>query len=359
MDIIYDSEDIIAIYNSGDHSYGSIIHFSGALVSQGQIPPWAKSVFSKWPGDTILISPKNKKYFAPTLVESLFLQLPKLRKPIIVLGSSMGAYAALKYSRKINADATLAFSPQYAISPHEAPFDKRRHAFYNANIHGNMAVKSSDVSGRVSVFYDPDIALDKLHAEEILKKVRTAHIIPVIYSGHDLFRIFHDQGSMVGAIEEVLKGSERIQSQYIRNVKKKSLNYFVNLSQSLAYRKKFSLASKVIDKAFDEFGKRRPLYFCRSRVLEAKGDLEGAFRDFLLGFNMSSYNPNHEDIAFGKKLASHLGLGEEALKLAELTVKVSPFQPEYHIAFISELLAQKKVQGCRNGYFRCFTKVPH
>jgi hypothetical protein len=97
------------------------------------------------------------------------------------MGSSMGGYAALKYSRYLSADAVLACSPQFAISPHEAPFDSNRHAFYNGGLHGDMAIRSVDVFGKVSIFYDPTTRLDKLHAKAIEEAVLPVKLVPVLY----------------------------------------------------------------------------------------------------------------------------------------------------------------------------------
>jgi|GEM_PF-4734855 hypothetical protein len=88
--VLYDSDTVQALHHEGSAAHGSLVHFSGALINQGQTPPWARATFSKWQGDTILISPRDKSYFARDLVAPLLACLPALRAPVIVMGSSMG-----------------------------------------------------------------------------------------------------------------------------------------------------------------------------------------------------------------------------------------------------------------------------
>lgn len=44
---------------------------------------------------------------------------------IMTYGSSMGAYAAIRFAGAVDADACLALSPQYSINPAKAPFETR------------------------------------------------------------------------------------------------------------------------------------------------------------------------------------------------------------------------------------------
>lgn len=344
MNVLYESDELLVLHNVGDPAHGSVVHFSGALINQGQSPPWAESIFSKWRGDTILISPRNKGYFSPISIQPLLARLPVLQKPVVVMGSSMGGYGALKYSGCLDADAVLAFSPQYAVSPHEAPFDRGRHAFYNAELHGDMAIKKLDVSGAISVFYDPCIALDSLHALAIHAAVDTANLVPARYSGHDLFRIFSNQSSLTAAVNNTLSETKKSQQTYIRTIKKKSTNYYVNLAETLVRKKKTSIAFEVIESAFLKFGKNRPLVFSKARVLQSLDETQAAYEAFSEGMDMNAYTPEHSDLAFGGRLAAALGLESEAVSLLRMSVEKNPFRPEHHIVYIDELLKQGQIE---------------
>jgi tetratricopeptide (TPR) repeat protein len=256
----------------------------------------------------------------------------------------MGGYGALKYSGYLGADAVLAFSPQFSVSPHEAPFDCGRHAFYNAELHSNMAIMEKDVSGKVSIFYDSNIALDRLHALAICAEVNTARLVSAAYSGHDMFRIFQNQTSLTGAIVNTLREANSSQRDYVRRLKKKSDNYYVNLANALVRRGKFSAALRTIDSAFLKFGRRRSLYFAKARALSSKGETEAAFEAFNTGLNLASHPPEQHDLAFGASLASVLGLKSESLHLFRMSVEKNPFRPVHHTLYIDELLEQGQVR---------------
>ena len=58
----------------------------------------------------------------------------------LTYGVSMGGYGALKYSRKLCADAALVFGPQYSIDPDlVGHFDSRYADFYIAGTHTGRA----------------------------------------------------------------------------------------------------------------------------------------------------------------------------------------------------------------------------
>ena len=79
-------------------------------------------------------------------------------KEIVTYGSSMGAYAALKFSNALNAKRAVCLSPIFSPDPAKPPFEKR----WNSD------------ARRIN-FIDDDMGKDIRHAAEIFILVDTTH----------------------------------------------------------------------------------------------------------------------------------------------------------------------------------------
>lgn len=80
-------------------------------------------------------------------------------------GSSMGAFAALTFSRDLGLTDVLAFSPQFSINPREPPYDGRweAHGKRLTFIH-KPAGRLSDTA-RIRIYFGGDDAMDRAQAE--------------------------------------------------------------------------------------------------------------------------------------------------------------------------------------------------
>jgi hypothetical protein len=104
---------------------------------------------------------------------------------IVVYGSSMGAYAAIKFSSLLNAGTVIALSPQWSITEADiGSFDDRFKTYVSPDLHDGMAIRSGDASGSVYVFVDPAHEADVQHIERI-SNVIACHIVPVRCVGHN------------------------------------------------------------------------------------------------------------------------------------------------------------------------------
>jgi tetratricopeptide (TPR) repeat protein len=86
----------------------------------------------------------------------------------VLYGHSMGAYAAVAYSRALGADAVLACNPQSSIDPADAThFDRRYIRYFDPALRGGIAIQTVDLAGRVYLLYDPYHNADAEHVRRI------------------------------------------------------------------------------------------------------------------------------------------------------------------------------------------------
>lgn len=111
---------------------------------------------------------------------------------ILAYGSSMGAYAAIRFADLIGANAVLALAPQYSIDPAKVPWETRwlqdgARIRWREALDGPIRCKAVPF-----LVYDP-ISDDLRHAERIAADIAIRRI-PVPFSGHPVTTYLGDTG---------------------------------------------------------------------------------------------------------------------------------------------------------------------
>lgn len=132
---------------------------------------WGEETLRKAGFDTVGFVCKSNCWFPLEEMERLAKYVHERSKyyhKIILYGSSMGAYAAVKFSRLLGADASLAFSPQYSIDPNDVMgYDHRLSNYFKIAVNQDMAVKPSDLAGTIYLFCDYSVTEDKWNCDKI------------------------------------------------------------------------------------------------------------------------------------------------------------------------------------------------
>jgi hypothetical protein len=104
----------------------------------------------------------------------------------LVFGSSMGGYAAIKYSRLLGATHVVAYCPQWSIDPQDCGDNPSGYeACFTPNMAG-MAIAPSDMAGSIYQFFDPAHAVDAFHAGMIQRLNPAVRACHVYYAAHHL-----------------------------------------------------------------------------------------------------------------------------------------------------------------------------
>ncbi|MCQ4158996.1 hypothetical protein NON00_03540 [Roseomonas sp. GC11] len=180
--------------------------------------------------------------------EDMALLLPALREKlagyerVILYGFSMGAYAALKYSRALGADAVLAFAPQFSITPEDVgAFDKRRPAtYYQPALHDGMRITAGDIGGAVTLFYDPFFKGDVRHAGRILECCPAARTVLTPFSNHETLRFAIDTKVIQPVLQALIDGAPLAPAtirQMLRARRRASARYLAEATARLERRR--------------------------------------------------------------------------------------------------------------------------
>jgi hypothetical protein len=110
---------------------------------------------------------------------------------VVTYGSSMGAYAALKYSRRLGAHTAVAFSPQYSIDPEVVgSFDHRYLKQFRPELNRGAEIAADEVIENSFLFYDPLYDIDRKHAALIMGAVGCGNLVRMPTIGHEVISLF-------------------------------------------------------------------------------------------------------------------------------------------------------------------------
>lgn len=144
-----------------------VISFSHMDFHQSPLDFWGQSAFKKIGVSVLGVTAKGNHWYPTSLRD-----IPEVIAPLenhsfrIGYGFSMGAYGAIKFSRLIQADVTLALSPQFSINPEFGDWRYSNH-FPPPN-DGGGPLTEDDIGGEIVLAYDPSLKEDALAADQIL-----------------------------------------------------------------------------------------------------------------------------------------------------------------------------------------------
>jgi tetratricopeptide (TPR) repeat protein len=150
---------------------------------------------------------------------------------VVTYGSSMGAYAALRFADAVGAHAVLALAPQYSVDPSKVPWELRWLQ------HGATIRWRPEVDGLIRcmaktyVVFDPT-GDDLRHVLRIEEDV-VVHRIAIPHGGHPVTTYLADTNLIQPLLLSVLAGEDAIEfMRSARNARKKSSFYLAELARA-------------------------------------------------------------------------------------------------------------------------------
>ena len=158
---------------------------------------------------------------------------------VILFGSSMGAYGALRYSRALHATSVIAWAPQWSIAPHDlGDADYRYRRYFDSACHADMAVRSEDIDGQAFIFFDPHEPSDRFHALR-LAELAPAHVfhIQMPMLGHEVGHAFASTASMLQLFSACREGNCSLIQTLARTVRRRAPRRALGISLALLDRR--------------------------------------------------------------------------------------------------------------------------
>ncbi|MBY6240837.1 hypothetical protein [Methylosinus sp. Sm6] len=160
----------------------------------------------------------------------------------VSMGNSMGAYAAIAFSKLLKLDIVVAYSPQYSVAP---SFDARFRADPAIGWRYVIAADSLARSCKFVIVYD-DRDPDRLHAQALKAIMPPQNFEELIlpYCGHGATLYLHEIGRLKETTLRLLRG-ERPSVRELRRERRRSSQYLIVLTTHLTHRRKFRALAGV------------------------------------------------------------------------------------------------------------------
>ncbi|WP_160105081.1 hypothetical protein [Pseudomonas izuensis] len=198
-ELLIETDHTCAFFQPGTSDYLMITF--GHMGKPGRRTFWGQAATEKLGIACIGLVPKHPHWYPVSDFEKIFEVIrPVLAryKEVICYGFSMGGYAALKFSVKLQAKHVLAFSPQASIDPDMlGVVDRRYIEFFNAELHAGMEIRPGECIDGALVVCDPGFAADMFHLGAI-RAVANIEVVP-------LPRVQHQTIDVVAATDRLSK----------------------------------------------------------------------------------------------------------------------------------------------------------
>lgn len=121
---------------------------------------------------------------------------------VITYGMSMGGYAAYRFSGPLEADAVIAFSPQYSVDPWRVWWERRWASAGKSLIWDRQKPRREAAK---YVFYDP-LNQDRRHIW-FLKREAALELVRIYFSGHASIIYVQECGFLESVVLDIAGGS--------------------------------------------------------------------------------------------------------------------------------------------------------
>lgn len=242
-------------------------------------------------------------------------------------GSSMGAYAAIQFSKSLKLDVVLALSPQFEI---DKSYDQRWQAAAKL-IHFQHRIDASTLSSDCKYFvaYDPKTE-DIRHIEKYRELIGEQRLVEIQtpYSGHPSGPFLTETGLIQDFALSILRDGTAEPFQ-VNKHRKRSKTYLHELSKHLAFQKKNKSALIAINRAITIDSDAPGFHLDRSRVLENLGQLDAALSaiDKAIGIDQ-----NAPDLHLHRSMIlDNLGQLEMALTAINRAIMIDSNEAAFHL----------------------------
>lgn len=241
-------------------------------------------------------------------------------RAVITYGSSMGGYAAFRFSGVLQAARVIAFSPQYSVDPARVPWERRWRKFA-ASLPMFWDRLPLGAGAEMFLFYDPR-SPDRRHARLMAREMKTHHVrLP--HGGHPCIAQLHEMKLLGPTIRAIAAGTFDATAceANVRALRQTSARYLSDRAlhlPRLAKRRRLSMAETAIALAPDE-----PWYrVVHGRLLAAYGAWAEADARFREAMDML---PDHTALLMEyRRFLMKAGRWDEAEAVLDQAIAFSP-----------------------------------
>jgi hypothetical protein len=197
--ILFDDEHLRVVFRPGGSDW-LLVTFGDALERAEGTRFHAETVAQKQGLNCLGFMAKAANWYPAGSMRAAFPEIAFTLRAFdtrLLYGSSMGGYAAIKYSRLLGATHVVAHSPQWSIDPAECGGHPSGYEGNFTPTMQGMGVRREDAGGSVNIFYDPWHEIDAWHFRMIEAACATVRGYRVPHADHHVVTML--KGASVAA----------------------------------------------------------------------------------------------------------------------------------------------------------------
>lgn len=222
--IVYEDENIVVIYKDGKSDF-LFITFGDSVSLASGLDMYAESVVTKLSYASLSIMPKARNWYPYDSMQKAINccrdVLGKFQVRLSYSGS-MGAYAAIKYSKDLKTTHTIACCPQWSIAPKDCIGIKNKYEKYFHESMADMSIKSGDVSGDIYVIYDPKHKVDNFHFSKIRQNSHKIYAVKMPFIRHHVTTVIAGTNNIRMMVEAVLDRDSLLLNRIVTKIRRAS-----------------------------------------------------------------------------------------------------------------------------------------
>lgn len=250
MSAIFEGEELFAYVNRGTSPYLLITFSSAGHTDYASRWYLMNEAVQRNDINCIGITSNKRNFFLSPEIHEIAKLTERFRSAfstIIMLGPSMGGYAAIKYSRLFGATHVLAFSPQYSMDPEELELSEDQkiylrsgmiaHRIVRTEAHKTMAPRPDEVQGNVLIVYDTTEIVDTYAARMFERKFPEVRVNGFRSIGHFALDMYENDVSFLHLMNLIrLKDHDAVLQFLIKKLRENG-KYLMNVINDAARRK--------------------------------------------------------------------------------------------------------------------------
>jgi len=208
--LVAETDHIEVHYRAGSSDYLWVPFAPMGYYADGTKPFWGERVSVMADISTLAFMAKAPNWYPLRDMEKALAAIRPLginNRRIVTYGSSMGGYAALKYSKLVGATHAISFGPQVTIHPdHINPDFNPHRVYYNPEIHHDVTINKDDLCENAVVLYDPFDEIDAGCIAMLREISPSIGFVRVPLVGHEVIRVFAGTATTQSVIEHTFAG---------------------------------------------------------------------------------------------------------------------------------------------------------
>ncbi len=270
--VVYEDENVIVIYKRKTSDF-LFVTFGDSTTLAFEHSIYAETVSSKLGYSSLGFMPKSRNWYPEISMRKaidICKDIISMYGVRIAYSGSMGAYAAIKYSRLLMTTSTIACCPQWSIAPRDCQGIKNKYEKYYTDEMLNMRIEKEDIFGDIYLIYDPKHRVDSFHFSKIHQLSCEVHPIAMPYVRHHVTTAIAGTKNVKTLVDAVLSKDVQLFKRIITKIKRNSIVRQDNLLRIASISHPFVTAKIIINSNIKSEGAIASLNYIVRNYLRSK-----------------------------------------------------------------------------------------